>query len=221
MRKNTNTPKVCSSLNRKQNVRRRLLEAKAVVIRASLEALEQRQLLSFSPAVEYAAGTGPQSIVVADLNGDTRPDLAVTNITSNTVSVLLGNGNGTFAAAATYATAAAPRSLTAGDFNSDGRVDLVAVTSSGLSVLLNNGGGTFAAPANIAISGTPLSVAVGDLNADGKLDLVASSKVFQPGTWGYYGYYPGYDVGYATVLLGNGTGSFASAGSTQAAYGSF
>jgi hypothetical protein len=194
---------------------------RAAVIRACLETLEHRRLLSFSPAVAYATGLTPSSIIIADLNGDTRPDLALTNSASSTVSVLLGNGNGTFQPALSFATGTAPRALAFGDFNADGKPDLVTANDTGLSILLNNGAGTFQAPANINIGNTPTSVAVGDFNADGKLDLAATSKFFQPGSFGYYGYYPGYFVSSATVLLGNGTGSFASAGTTGIGYGSF
>ena len=65
----------------------------------SLEALEDRTLLSvnFNPAVNYGAGSAPRSVAVGDFNGDGKPDLVVANTGSNTVSVLLGNGNGTFA----------------------------------------------------------------------------------------------------------------------------
>ena len=57
---------------------------------------------SFLAAVNYAAGTGPISVTVGDFNGDGKADLAVANGDSNNVSVLLGNGNGTFQAAVNY-----------------------------------------------------------------------------------------------------------------------
>ena len=72
-----------------------------------LESLEDRCLLSFSPAVSYPVGVDPQAVVTGDFNGDGRLDLAVANASSNTVSILLGNANGTFQAAQNSATGAA------------------------------------------------------------------------------------------------------------------
>src|SRR5262245_35613491 len=91
----------------------------------ALEALEDRCLLSFSPAVSYPAGTSPLAVVTADFNGDGKLDLAVLNYGSSSVSVLRGNADGTFRAAVNSATGASPRSLAVGDFNKDGKLDLV------------------------------------------------------------------------------------------------
>ena len=125
-------------------------------------------------------------MAVGDFNGDGRPDLAVANIGSNTVSVLLGNGDGTFQPAQHFATGAAPRSVAVGDFNGDGRLDLATANSGGndVSVLLGNGDGTFAAAQSVPLQipfipvDPPLSVAVGDFNADGKMDLAVGSQLY-------------------------------------------
>ena len=88
------------------------------------------------------------AVAVADLNGDGKLDLAVANNGSNNVSVLLGNGNGTFAAAQNFITGTEPRSVAVADLNGDGKPDL-AVASYGdgtVSVLLGNGNGTFRPP---------------------------------------------------------------------------
>jgi hypothetical protein len=179
--------------------------------RLRLEALEDRWLLSFSPAVNYPVGSGPQAVVVADFNNDARLDLAVADAASNTVSVLLGNANGTFQPALSSATGAGPVSLVAGDFNADGKMDLATANnaSSDVSVLLGVGDGTFQPPASAGLGGAaPASVAVGDFNADGKLDLGVLGNVYTPAYWGRYSYYPGYYNGYAVVLLGTGSGTF-------------
>ena len=65
------------------------------------------------------------SVAVADVNGDGKPDLVVANYGSNTVSVLLGNGNGTFQAQQTFATGTIPYSVAVADVNGDGKPDLV------------------------------------------------------------------------------------------------
>jgi hypothetical protein len=179
-----------------------------------LEALEDRTLPSFYAPVSYATDTSPYAVVTADFNRDGRLDLAVANYGSNTVSILLGNGDGTFQAARNYTTDAYPRSVAVGDFNGDGKLDLVTATDAGtVSVLLGNGDGSFQPAQNFRTGGnSPVAVAVGDFNADGKMDLAVTG--FYPGTpgyWGYYGnYYPGNPpASEVTVLVGNGDGTFA------------
>ena len=191
-----------STSTRRRPSRRRLL-----VSWPCLEALEDRRLLTFNLAVNYAADLAPQAVVVGDFNGDTRPDLAVVNYSSSNVSVLLGNPGGTFQPAQNSATGAGPLSLAVGDFNADGKLDLATANAGDVSVLLGNGNGTFGAPTNIAIGSDTRSVAVGDFNGDGKLDLGVTLNVDVFDGCGYYGCYSHYE-GRANVLLGTGTGSF-------------
>jgi hypothetical protein len=113
------------------------------------------------------------------------------------VSVLLGNGDGTFQAARNFAAGNRPWSVAVGDFNGDGIPDLAVANSysNNVSVLLGNGDGTFQAARNFAAGSFPLSVAVGDLNGDGTLDLAVANS-------------GGNNV---SVLLGNGDGTFQAA----------
>lgn len=147
---------------------------------------------TFQNKVDYAAGSNPSSMAIADLDVDGRPDLAVANTNANTVSVLLGNGDGSLGARAAFGTGGTPGSLAIADLDADGRPDLVTANSSSpntVSVLLGNGDGTFRAKTDFATGGlgnNSHSVAIADLDADGRLDLVAGGS----------------------VLLGNGDGTF-------------
>src|SRR5689334_20585741 len=95
------------------------------------EMLERRRLLSFTLASSFPVGTNPHAVVTADFNHDGRLDLATANSDSDSVSVLLGNGGGTFQPARTSATGPNPVSLAAGDFNADGKLDLATANSEG------------------------------------------------------------------------------------------
>jgi Calx-beta domain/FG-GAP-like repeat len=189
----------------------------------TIERLEDRSVPAFLAPVNYDAGTNPYSIVTADFNGDGRLDLAAANCSDSTVTVRLGNGDGTFQAPQTSDTGANPLSLAVGDFNGDGKLDIVTANANDVSVMLGNGNGTFQAPSSISLGVSPRSVAVGDFNGDGKLDLGVTSNYFHPPWWGggYYGsyYYPGYYDGYASVMMGNGDGSFSSPSTNYLGYG--
>jgi len=140
---------------------------------------------TFRMAVNYAVGIHPYSAAVGDFNGDGKPDLAVANWGSmpgsvSNVSVLLGNGDGTFQAAINYTAGTNPQSVAVADFNGDGKPDLVVANwgSGDFSVFLGNGDGTFR-PAlgfktGLVADGSPVSVAVGDFNGDGFADAVAA-----------------------------------------------
>jgi hypothetical protein len=126
---------------------------------------------------ELAVGKRPASVTSGDFNGDTKLDLAVANSNSNNVSVLLRQGNGTFALAVHYAVGD-PESVTSGDFNGDTKLDLAVgnYKTYNVSVLLGNGNGTFAAAVPYAAGSSPESVTSGDFNGDTKLDLAVANS---------------------------------------------
>jgi hypothetical protein len=140
---------------------------------------------SFGAKQDFATGAGPRSITVGDLNGDGKLDLAVANVNSNTVSVLLNNtapgaDTPSFAAKQDFATGAGPVSVSVGDLNGDGKLDLAVASfnSNTVSVLLNitvpgADTPTFAAKQDFATGAGPISFSLGDLNEDGKLDLAS------------------------------------------------
>jgi hypothetical protein len=159
---------------------------------------------TFQAAVAYDSGGSwfyfrSQAVAIADVNGDHKPDLVVANSGSNTVGVLLGNGDGTFQPVVTYFSGNShPDSLAVADVNGDGRPDILVanecsdnVCDSTVGVLLNNGDGTFPPVATIYGSGGrgAMGLAVADVNHDGKPDVLVAEGV----------------VG---VLLGNGDGTF-------------
>ncbi|MDR6759215.1 hypothetical protein J2Y48_004531 [Mycoplana sp. BE70] len=153
---------------------------------------------SFAPLLGSPLSTGgirPVQLVVTDLNGDGKLDLAVTNNNDNNVAILLNSGDGTFAAPALVATGRGPRGLTAGDVDGDGYSDLVVAdfSSNTVSILLNDGKGGFAASSTLATGNNPYDVKLGDLDGDGDLDMVVSNS----------------GSGSLSVFLNNGSGVFA------------
>ena len=136
------------------------------------------------------------SVAVGDFNGDGKQDLAVTSY-SNHVSVLLGNGGGSFSAAINFDAGGTTNSVAVGDFNGDGKQDLATANSSSnnVSILLGNGVRSFSAAINFGVGVNPNSVAVGDFNGDGKRDLVVANS----------------GSGDVSILLGDGAGSFSGA----------
>jgi hypothetical protein len=118
-------------------------------------------------------------VVVGEFNGDDMADLAVANVTSDTVSVLLGHDDGTFAAAADLRVGRGPRSLAVAHLNGDDKADLAVAnaTSNTVAVLLGKGDGTFRSTVALPAGGRGVhSLAVDDLNGDGKADLVAANR---------------------------------------------
>ena len=92
------------------------------------------------PATNFAVGSSPCSVAVGDFNGDTFLDLAVANCVSSNVSILLGNGTGSFGTATNFAVGTDPVSVAVGDFNGDTFLDLAVANfvSNNVSILLGN-----------------------------------------------------------------------------------
>jgi serine/threonine protein kinase len=152
----------------------------------------------FALPTDYPVGRQPHTVAVGDFNRDGHLDLVVSNMKSNTISVLLGRGDGTFRPAVEQATGRGPHGLVVADFNGDGRVDLAVCNTKDhtISILLGKGDGTFRPARSLATDKGPLGLAVGDVNGDGKMDLVATNS--GANTMG--------------VFLGAGDGTFRSAG---------
>jgi hypothetical protein len=161
-------------------------------------------MAGFGARPAFATGRGPVSLAPGDFNLDGKVDLAVANWESNTASVLLGQGDGSFADKADYAAGVNPSSVITGDLNLDGRLDLAlssGVAPGWVNVLLGNGDGTFASGLGTRTSDDAASLAIEDLDSDGKPDL-AVANVRRIST------VPDVSSITVMVLLGNGDGSF-------------
>jgi len=146
--------------------------------------------VGFQSPVDYPAGSNPKAVSIADFNGDGKNDLAVAN--DGGVSILLGNGDGTFQAATNLVVSKNPCCIGSDDFNGDGKPDLAVLnTDSTLSVLLGNGDGTFQPHVDDPPDpGTGYSLRLGDVNGDQVVDLI----MLRSGSLG--------------ILIGNGDGTF-------------
>ena len=138
--------------------------------------------VGFQPAVTWPVGTAPLAAAAADFNCDGKTDLAIANNgdagagDDGSVSVLLGNGDGTFRPAHTFAVGKNPFATGAADFYGDGKADLALINLSGLGILLSNGDGTFGLVTYFPTAPGPASLAVSDLDGDNSLDLVVAAS---------------------------------------------
>jgi len=179
----------------------RFLKIAGLIFLFASPSVSSAQQISFAKVVNLKGGITPRSIALGDFNRDGKPDVAVANSGNKTVTVLRGNGNGTFTLTATIPfSPAPPMFVVAGDFDGDGKLDLAVADSnttgnSTVTILLGNGDGTFATqPAiSLGLSAFNHSMAVGDFNGDGKLDIAVTSN----------------QSNVVSILLGNGDGTFA------------
>ena len=156
------------------------------------------------PAPTYVTGNGSTSLAIADVNGDGIPDVLVSNFVDDSVSVLLGNGDGSFKPAVAVPVGSGPVFVAAADMNGDGRPDLLVNNNldNTVGVLLNQGHGTFGAMSTTKLGRKrlilyPQMLVVGDFNHDGKLGVITSTT--------------SENGDYVLYLPGNGDGTFRTA----------
>ena len=162
---------------------------------------------AFAANVDYTVGKQPFALALGDLNGDGSVDIVTVNLAPDstsidTVSVLLGKGDGTFVTKRDFVTATGPTSLALGDLNGDGKLDIVTTNSVSfdkgtVNVLFGKGDGTFSSTTSFEAGYRTQGVALGDLNGDGTLDIVVANAGYESN-------------GSVTVMLGKGDGTFPS-----------
>lgn len=162
----------------------------AICVSVSVGAFAVQALGSFGKPRGFAVGSYPDAIAIGRFNGDGKRDIAVANLTSRNVSILLGRGDGTFGKAKSFAVDSGPNSIAIGRFNSDGKRDIAVAGGAGVSILLGRGDGTFGKAKSFAAGSAPNSIAVGDFNRDGKRDIAVAGGAS------------------VSILLGHGDGSF-------------
>lgn len=159
--------------------------------------------VSFRTPVNYTIGTNPSSVAVGDFNGDGQADLAVVNAGDPTkndpggVSILLGNGDGTFKSTINFSVGNNPRLVAVGDFDGDGKDDLAVLRpgvaggsdKGDVTIFLSNADGTFRKGQQITTFNNPAAIVTADFNSDGALDVAVS------------------DGNSISVLLGKGDGT--------------
>jgi FG-GAP-like repeat/FG-GAP repeat len=154
----------------------------------------------FGPSHAYPTGKagdelGAWSLALGDVTGDGRPDVATGNPGAKSVSVLVNDGRGRFAAPVNYPLHRQPWDIAIVDLNGDDKLDITTANQNTVSVLLNRGDGTFQEPFEYPGGRNTWGLAVGDLNGDGKLDLALANNTGST----------------VSVLLNRGDGSFGSA----------
>ena len=158
----------------------------------------QTPQLQFS-VTAVPAGNGPRSAILVDLDRDGNRDLAVANIRASTISLISGDGSGSFTLQDSIATIdKAPHAIASGDFNEDGLLDAITANrdSNTISVFLGDGAGSFIAPIFYETGRGPRWIAIADFNEDMHADLAVTNR----------------DDDNVTVFLGNGNGTFVKVG---------
>lgn len=148
---------------------------------ANAEGQPDSKPLHMHPAVNYPTGGFPQSVALADLNGDGSPDLITADRGENTLTIRIGNMDGTFGEASSFETTETPLFVLAADLNKNGNIDLVTSSrSNSISIFPGKGDGSLDEKIEIKIGDEnkdfmPINIATADFNGDGFPDLAVAN----------------------------------------------
>ena len=136
----------------------------------------------------YTVGNSPTGIAISDFNGDTYYDIGISNSNSDSISILLGAGDGTFNTTTSVYSGSGLMKMTQGDFNGDNKVDLIAANNNQITLFNGNGDGSFQSGINFSTgSCCTYFIKAADLNNDTNLDVVIGNFVFNGDIAIYYG----------------------------------
>lgn len=170
----------------------------------------------FSAVLSLTVGANPFAITSSDFNNDGNKDLAIVSAPASTgsLSVLLGQGTGSFNAANNYSLSAGPSAVEAADFNNDGKTDILVAINFGSSIVLfpNLVSGIFGTPSSFIVGSSPFDIAVNDFNLDGKKDVAltrpASNNVYLMHGNGAFNFSSPVSYSAGTFPLGITTGDY-------------
>lgn len=192
----------------------RLALLAGLVFAAGAHSQAHAALGDFASAGEFEVGTTPFDIAAGDFNDDGVIDVVTPNANSADLSVLLGDGDGTFTEArrSPISVGQVPKGVATGDVNGDGIDDIAATQgaeSGSVHIFLSNGNGKFTVATPVAVGANPDKLALGSFNADSNLDLAVVNGTYSA------------DNGTLSVLLGNGAGGFTAAPGSPVTVGQF
>lgn len=169
-----------------------------IVLVTTLQGNAQTNGMCFSTPTNIAVGTNPRHSVVGDFNSDGNADIVIANEGSSNISLLLGNGNGTFGSPTNFPVGGQPFGIDKGDMNNDGKLDIVTANNAAnnVSVLLGNGAGNFTSSVTYTTGTAPWVVKIADLNNDNNQDVIIGAALSSSSV---------------SVLLGNGAGALGTA----------
>lgn len=175
-------------------MKKQFLPTSILTLTFGLWAFSSSAQICFNASQNFGASYSPSSVINADLNGDGKADLVAANYYDNNISVLLGDGTGSFSSPVNIGGGNNPIAIATADFNADGKADIVTANEGGndVTLFLGNGAGGFGAPISVAAGSGVRSVTTGDFNADGKKDLAVANN----------------NDNTVSVILGNGNGTF-------------
>ena len=172
----------------------RVVEIVVVLLLLSCYAFAQTDSIPFMGPSVYSVGSQPSSICAGDFDNNGNQDIAVVNVGSNDISVLMNTGTGTFHDPVTYPAGQFSNSMRCADLNGDSFLDLVVSNSwdNNVGVYINVGDGTFMPTVTYSTAQSPRNVSLADLDNDGHIDIAVCTDA----------------GGIVSILLNNGDGTF-------------